>query len=45
MKAPPIKKISAIIIVIFLPNLSEKGPKLIDPIAAPIIANETIVSF
>lgn len=42
---PVIKNISAMIIVIFLPNLSEIGPMIIDPKAAPIIANDTIVSF
>jgi hypothetical protein len=31
--------------VIFLPNLSEIGPIIIDPRAAPIIARDTMVSF
>lgn len=40
--APPVKIISAIIIVIFLPNLSEKYPFVIDPIAAPATVIDTI---
>ena len=35
IRAPAIKKRSARMIVGFLPYLSEKGPPIIDPTAAP----------
>ena len=36
IKAPAMKKRSARMIVGFLPYLSEKGPPMMDPTAAPI---------
>ena len=40
--APIVNRISANIIVGFLPILSEKGPPIMEPNAAPRVANETI---
>lgn len=40
--APIVNRISAKIIVGFLPYLSEKGPPMTDPKAAPRVANETM---
>ena len=43
--APIIKKISAVIIVSFLPNLSANGPPNKEPIAAPSWAKDTMVYY
>ena len=40
--APMVNKMSARMMVGFLPNLSENGPPSMDPNAAPRVANETI---
>ena len=41
--APMVKRMSDIIIVGFLPSLSAEGPPIKEPIAAPKVANDTIV--
>lgn len=43
IKEPKINRVSAKIIVGFLPKLSERGPPIIDPKAAPSYAIDTIV--